>query len=48
MIPFFISVVWLGIGIRQWFMLSKWSKSSSTIENYRSIDGSNEDKGKQE
>jgi hypothetical protein len=40
MIPFFISVVWLGIG--------SGVKSSSTIENYRSIDGSNEDKGKQE
>ncbi len=25
-IPLIISVVWLGIGIRQWFVLSKWTK----------------------
>ena len=25
-IPFLISLVWLGIGIRQWFVLSKWTK----------------------
>jgi hypothetical protein len=25
-IPFLISLIWLGIGIRQWFVLSKWSK----------------------
>lgn len=25
-IPFVISAVWLGIGIRQWFVLSKWTK----------------------
>lgn len=25
-IPLIISVVWLGIGIRQWIVLSKWTK----------------------
>lgn len=26
MIPLIVSLVWLGIGIRQWFVLSKWTK----------------------
>ena len=26
MIIFVISLVWLGIGIRQWIVLSKWDK----------------------
>jgi hypothetical protein len=25
-VPILVSLVWLGIGIRQWFVLSKWSK----------------------
>lgn len=25
-VPFIISAVWLGIGIRQWIVLSKWTK----------------------
>lgn len=25
-VPFLISLIWLGIGIRQWFVLSKWTK----------------------
>ena len=25
-VPLLVSLVWLGIGIRQWFVLSKWSK----------------------
>ena len=25
-VPFIISLIWLGIGIRQWFVLSKWTK----------------------
>src|SRR5215217_7539889 len=25
-IPILIFIIWLGIGIRQWFVLSKWSK----------------------
>jgi hypothetical protein len=34
MIPFLISVVWLGIGIWQWFVLSKWSKK---YEHYKEL-----------
>ena len=26
LIIFIISIVWLGIGVRQWFVLSKWDK----------------------
>jgi hypothetical protein len=25
-VPLLISIIWLGIGIRQWFVLSKWTK----------------------
>jgi len=25
-LPWIVSIVWLGIGIRQWFVLSKWTK----------------------
>jgi hypothetical protein len=25
-VPFLISIIWLGIGVWQWFVLSKWSK----------------------
>jgi hypothetical protein len=25
-VPLIISVIWLGVGIRQWFVLSKWTK----------------------
>lgn len=28
-IPLWISLVWLGIGIRQWFVLTKWTKKYS-------------------
>ena len=33
-IPFLISIVWLGIGIWQWFVLSKWSKK---YERYKEL-----------
>jgi hypothetical protein len=26
LIPILVFIVWLGIGIRQWFVLSKWTK----------------------
>jgi len=26
LVPIIIVLVWLGIGIRQWFVLSKWDK----------------------
>jgi len=33
-IPFLISLVWLGIGIRQWFVLSKWTRK---YEHYKEL-----------
>jgi hypothetical protein len=33
-IPFLISLVWLGIGIRQWFVLSKWTRK---YERYKEL-----------
>ena len=33
-VPIFVSLVWLGIGIRQWFVLSKWSKK---YERYKEL-----------
>ena len=33
-VPFLISIIWLGIGIWQWFVLSKWSKK---YERYREV-----------
>jgi hypothetical protein len=33
-IPILVSIVWLGIGIRQWFVLSKWSKK---YERYKQL-----------
>jgi hypothetical protein len=50
MVPFLISIVWLGIGMWQWFVLSKWTKRYQRYkELQKSIDRklSNEDKGKQ-
>jgi hypothetical protein len=47
MIPFLISIVWLGVGIWQWFVLSKWTKRYERYKELKkSIDEklSNEDK----
>lgn len=33
-IPFLIALVWLGIGIRQWFVLSGWTKK---YERYKDL-----------
>ena len=33
-IPLIISAVWLGIGIRQWFVLSEWTKK---YERYKKL-----------
>jgi hypothetical protein len=33
-VPFLIALIWLGIGIRQWFVLSKWSKK---YERYKEL-----------
>src|SRR6266498_1962236 len=39
-IPFLISLIWLGIGIRQWFVLSKWTKKYERYkELQKKIDG---------
>jgi hypothetical protein len=34
MVPILVSLVWLGIGIRQWFVLSNWSKK---YERYKEL-----------
>ena len=33
-VPILVSLVWLGIGIRQWFVLSKWSRK---YERYKEL-----------
>jgi len=33
-VPFLISIIWLGIGVWHWFVLSKWSKK---YERYRKL-----------
>ena len=33
-VPILVSIVWLGIGIRQWFVLSKWSRK---YERYKEL-----------
>jgi hypothetical protein len=54
MIPVIISIVWLGVGIWQWFVLSKWSKKYERYkELQRRIDdkldyGNNHDEDKKE
>ncbi len=53
MIPFLISVVWLGIGIWQWFVLLKWSKKYERYKELQKrveekLDYENEDKGNRE
>lgn len=38
-LPLLISLVWLGIGVRQWFILSKWAKRYQRYkERLRQID----------
>jgi hypothetical protein len=41
MVPFLISLIWLGIGIRQWFVLSKWTKK---YERYKELQKKIDDK----
>lgn len=33
-IPFMIALIWLGVGIRQWIVLSKWTKK---YEHYKDL-----------
>jgi hypothetical protein len=40
-IPFLIALVWLGIGIRQWFVLSGWTKK---YERYKELQRKIDDK----
>lgn len=34
LIPFAIALIWLGVGIRQWFVLNKWTKK---YEHYKEL-----------
>lgn len=34
-VPFLIAIVWLGIGIWQWFVLSKWTKKYERYKDLR-------------
>jgi uncharacterized membrane protein len=44
LVIFAISIVWLGIGIRQWFVLSKWDKRYQQFkEHQKEIDKKFED-----
>jgi hypothetical protein len=52
-IPILISLVWLGIGIRQWFVLSKWSKKYERYKELQKrvnekLDYDDDDEGKKE
>jgi len=44
LVIFTISIIWLGIGIRQWFVISKWDKRYKQFkENQKEIDKNFED-----
>lgn len=48
-IPLLISIVWLGVGIRQWLVLSKWTKKYSKYKEEqdkvdKQLDDSDEEK----
>jgi hypothetical protein len=52
-VPILISLVWLGIGIRQWFVLSKWSKKYERYKELQKrvdekLDYDNDDEDKKE
>src|ERR687895_570385 len=34
-VPFLIAIIWLGIGIWQWFVLSKWTKKYERYKDLR-------------
>jgi hypothetical protein len=51
-IPILISLIWLGIGIRQWFVLSKWTKRYERYKELQKkvdekLDYNNDDEGKE-
>jgi Na+-driven multidrug efflux pump len=50
-VPFLISVIWLGIGVWQWFVFSKWSKKYDRYKELQKkidekLDYDNNDVGK--
>ena len=50
-IPILVSLVWLGIGIRQWFVLSRWSKKYERYKELQKrvdekLDDDNDNRGK--
>ena len=48
-IPLMISLVWLGIGIRQWFVLSRWTKKYGKYKELQEeIDKKLDDEEKEE
>jgi hypothetical protein len=44
MIPFLVSVIWLGIGIRQWFVLSKYRELQKSID--KKLEDANDNRAK--
>lgn len=49
MIPLIVSLVWLGIGIRQWIVLSKWTKKYDRYKELQEeIDKKLDDEEKEE
>ena len=49
MIPLVVSLVWLGIGIRQWLVLSKWTKKYDRYKDLqKEIDKKLDDEEKEE
>ena len=50
-IPILVSLIWLGIGIRQWFVLSRWSKKYERYKELQKrvdekLDDDNDNRGK--
>jgi hypothetical protein len=52
-VPILVSLAWLGIGIRQWFVLLKWSKKYERYKELQKrvdekLDYDNDNKGKKD
>ena len=52
-VPFLISIMWLGIGVWQWFVLSKWTKKYERYKELQKridekLDDDNNDNGDKE
>ncbi|MPZ08469.1 MAG: hypothetical protein GEU26_19010 [Nitrososphaeraceae archaeon] len=53
MVPILVSLVWLGIGIRQWLVLSNWSKKYERYKELQKrvdekLDDGNDNRGNEE